>query len=112
MTTLTFRDFTFRAHHCLLNKHGAAAHPHWHTYTARFWFEDAPDQDYLSQMIEKRFVRLHGAALNLIVEPESSDEALAQWFIEQLSQSVDGIDVNCVKVRVTNDGQRGAEVTK
>lgn len=109
MTTLTFRDFTFRAQHNMPSKHGAAAHPHWHTYLVRFWFTGSPDQDQLSAGIERRFVELHGCSLNKHLQPDNSDEALAVWMMEQVSGYC---NFDCVKVTVINDGQRGAEVSK
>ena len=44
---LHFRDFHFRANHCLSGKSHAAAHPHWHAHVVRFWYTNAPDQDVL-----------------------------------------------------------------
>jgi len=84
---------------------GAAACPHWHTYTVRLWFSGAPDQDGLSDSLAVRFKHLHGCLLNSIVHPESTDEALAEWFLANLAEN------KCVRVTVTNDGQRGAEAT-
>ena len=103
--TLTFRDFTFRAQHHLPSKFGYAASPHWHTYTVRFWFKDDPDQDWLSGELQTRYAKFHGSSLNNVIEGESSDEALAKWFLNDI-QSVKP----CWKVCVTNDFQRGAEV--
>ena len=105
LATLTFRDFTWRSHHHIASKHGAAARPHWHTYTARFWFSNSPDQDELSRMMEKTFGKLHGAALNAHVQPISTDEQLAAWLHFEAQQIA-----KCVRVRVANDWQRGAEV--
>lgn len=106
MNITTFKDFSFRATHSLPRSSGAASQRHWHNYVVRLWFADAPDQDLLSELLSKRFHFLHGAYLNSIILPESTDEALARWFLEDLSF------VNCFRVTVTNDDQRGAEVTK
>lgn len=105
MTILTFRDFTFRATHHIPSKHGAASLPHWHTYTIRMWFLDAPDQDTLSQQVETHLKHLHGNALNSHVEGDTSDENLAAWFHKKAQMFG-----RCMRVRVTNDGQRGAEI--
>lgn len=102
-TVLTFRDFPFRAQHALEGHSASAAHPHWHTYVVRFWFAKPHDQDWLAEWLEREFARYHGANLNLY--GDSSDEAIAVRFLEMTS------DLGCVRVRVTNDGQRGAEVT-
>jgi hypothetical protein len=107
MKITTFRDFTWCSHHHIASKHGAAAHPHWHTYTARFWFKAEPDQDALAGQLEKVFGKLHGAALNAHVNPISTDEAVAAWLLNQAQQIGD-----CIRVCVTNDGQRGAEIEK
>lgn len=56
-------------------------------------------------MMEKTFGKLHGSALNAHVRPESTDEAVAAWLYSEAQQIA-----KCVRVRVTNDGQRGAEV--
>lgn len=103
--TLTFRDFTWRSQHFLASKSGAAAHPHWHTYTARFWFAETPDQDALAGAMDEVFGKLHGCALDKVVTPESTDEAVAAWLLEQAQKLG-----RCVRVMLTNDGQRGAEV--
>jgi len=101
-TLLTFYDFTFRAQHSLEGRSEAAAHPHWHTYTVRLWFDDAPDQDELSRRIEKRFNLLHGSSLPEIIS-DSTDEGIALYFLGC---------TDCTKVRVTNDGRRGAEASR
>lgn len=106
--TLTFRDFTWRSQHFLASKSGAAAHPHWHTYTARFWFVGAPDQDSLAGALDEIFGKLHGCALDQVVTPESTDEAVAEWLLEQ-AQVLGG---SCVRVTLTNDSQRGAEAER
>lgn len=73
----------------------------------RLWLTNRPDQDYLSEAIENQFVGLHGADLNEIL-PDSSDEGLAAWFLNQMFGD---INTQCVRVTVTNDGQRGAEIS-
>ena len=103
--TLTFKDFVFRASHHLPMRFGAASHPHWHTYSVRLWFSGSPDQDALSESLQARFKHLHGCYLNSLTLPESTDEALAEWFLNDLAAE------KCVRVTVTNDGQRGAEAT-
>lgn len=105
MNVLTFRDFSWRSSHHMPSKHGAAAHPHWHSYRARFWFDAVIDQDELPAALECVFGRLHGCALNAIVQPDSSDEAVAEWLMAE-AQTI----ARCVRVTLENDGQRGAEV--
>lgn len=106
MSLLTFRDFSFRANHHLVRKHAAAGLPHWHSYVVRLWFTGQPDQDTLLEQIERRYQRLHGCALNAVLHPkESGDEELAAWFLADAAALG-----QCVRVTVTNDGQRGAEV--
>lgn len=102
---LTFRDFTFRARHALPGRSEAAAHSHWHTYTVRFWFRGQPDQDELSAKIGDQFHELHNADLTKFMK-ESTDEALATFFLHAIQSTK-----KCVKVTLTNDGQRGAEAT-
>lgn len=87
-------------------KHGAAAHPHWHSYRARFWFAGPIDQDWLVRELERVFARLHGSALNAIVQPDSSDETVAAWLMGEATRKI----LLCVRVSLENDGQRGAEV--
>lgn len=99
---LTFYDFVFRAEHCLGGRSAAAAHPHWHTYTVRLWFDGQPDQDELSRTLESRFSTLHGADLPEIIA-DSTDEGVAVWFLRE---------TGCAKVLVTNDGRRGAEASR
>ena len=106
MRTLTFKDFTWRSIHHIPTKFGAAATPHWHTYRARLFFEDAPDQDMLSRQIENHFVGLHGCALNAYVTPDTSDESVAAWLLQE-AQKIG----KCVKVVLENDYQRGAEIS-
>jgi hypothetical protein len=89
------------------SKFGAASLPHWHTYTVRFWFSGAPDQDWLSGELQKRYSKFHGSSLNGILGGKSSDEDLAEWFLSDI-QTV----APCSRVRVTNDYQRGAEASK
>lgn len=105
-TTLTFRDFAWRSCHHMPAKHGAAAHPHWHSYRARFWFAGPIDQDWLVRELERVFARLHGSALNAIVQPDSSDETVAAWLMGEATRKI----LLCVRVSLENDGQRGAEV--
>jgi len=89
------------------SKHGAAAHPHWHSYRARFWFSGPVDQDWLVKQLEQVFAPLHGAALNAIVTtPDSSDETVAAWLMGEAKRRIG----DCVRVSLENDGQRGAEV--
>jgi hypothetical protein len=107
MNALTFRDFYWRSKHHIPAKHGIAALPHWHSYKARFWFTGSPDQDCLIDQIENTFRRLHGAALNSIVQPDSTDESVAAWLYSEANTKIG----KCVKVAVENDGQRGAEVS-
>lgn len=102
--TITFRDFVFRCQHHMTNKSGSASLPHWHTYTVRFWFQGAPDQDWLTSELQKRYAIFHGSNLNGILDGRSSDEDLAEWFLSDV-QSL----ASCERVRVTNDYQRGAE---
>lgn len=99
----TFYDFVFRAKHSLAGRSKAASHPHWHTYTVRLWFIGRPDQDELSEKIEGRFKFLHGRDLNFKFA-DSTDEGIALYFIRKCR------DLECVRVTVTNDGRRGAEV--
>lgn len=106
MSTLTFRDFYWRSNHYIPSKYGAAAHPHWHQYRARFWFAGSVDQDWLAEKLEGLFHKLHGAALNSIVLPESSDEKVAEWLLTEARKQLG----DCVRVSLENDGQRGAEV--
>lgn len=106
MKATTFRDFYWRSKHFIASKHGAAAHPHWHLYRARFWFAGQVDQDWLVEQIERTFMHLHGASLNAIVQLESSDEAVAAWLLGEARCKIG----DCVRVMVENDGQRGAEV--
>lgn len=87
------------------SKHGAASHPHWHSYRARLWFSGPVDQDWLVAQLERTFSLLHGAALNAIVQSDSSDETVAAWLLNE-AQKVG----KCVRVSLENDGQRGAEV--
>ncbi len=101
--TTTFRDFTFRASHSLRMKFGAASHPHSHTYAIRFYVEGVPDQDALDEEIRRRYSHFHNCGLNALILPESTDEALAEWFLKDMAEH------KCVRVTVTNDGQRGAE---
>jgi hypothetical protein len=101
-TVLTFYDFTFRAQHALGGRSAAAGHLHWHTYTVRLWFTGAPDQDQLSGKVETFYRDLHGADLGGHLE-DSSDEGLALQFLNTWAT------MGCVRVRVTNDGRRGAE---
>lgn len=91
----------------MASKSGAASLPHWHTYTIRFWFTGQPDQDWLSNEIQKRYSKFHGSNLNTILEGKSSDEDLAEWFLCD-AQSF----ALCHKVTVTNDYQRGAEASQ
>jgi hypothetical protein len=105
--TVTFRDFVFRCQHHMPSKSGAASLPHWHTYTVRFWFSGAPDQDWLSCELQKRYSKLHGSSLNSTLEGRSSDEDLAEWFFSDIQELAP-----CIKVTVTNDYQRGAEASK
>lgn len=105
MKILTFYDFTFRARHSLKGRAETAAHPHWHTYTVRFWFNSTPDQDALSVKIESLYAELHGSDLNEHMNSETTDEYLAEQFLKTLEGQ------GCVRVRVTNDGRRGAEAT-
>ena len=102
--TLTFRDFTFRAQHHVVSKWGAAALPHWHTYVVRMYFKAEPDQDQLVKDLERQFAHLHGASLNTVIEGETTDERVAEWFLKQTQER------GCVRVVLTNDYQRGAEV--
>jgi 6-pyruvoyl-tetrahydropterin synthase len=102
MNVETFYDFTFRARHSLEGRSEAAAHTHWHTYVVRLWFAGHPDQDSLSERIERDNRELHGANLNDLTT-DSSDEGLASNFLKRFS------GVGCVRVRVTSDGRRGAE---
>lgn len=106
MNIATFRDFTFRAQHHIAAKSGAAAIPHWHTYRVRFFFSDAPDQDALSLALAQRYQRIHGVALNSLIE-DTSDEGIAVWFLEDV-QAI----AACTKIIVENDYQRGAEVSR
>lgn len=103
---LTFRDFHFRANHCLSGKSHATAHPHWHAYVVRFWFTNAPDQDVLVARMEETFHHLHGSALHTFMA-DSSDEGSAKYFLKQ-----GALFGRCVRVRVKNDGTRGAEARK
>jgi hypothetical protein len=97
----TFYDFQFRARHALPGRSETAAHPHWHSYCVRLWFLSAPDQDALSEKIEEHYKGLHGSDLG----DQSTDEYLAWQFLKTwMSQG-------CVRVRVTNDGRRGAEAS-
>lgn len=105
MSALTFYDFTFRAQHSLKGRAETAAHPHWHTYTVRFWFSNAPDQDALSAKIETWYAEIHGCDLAETMEGESTDEYLAEQFLKTWEGQ------GCVRVLVTNDGRRGAEAT-
>lgn len=99
----TFYDFTFRARHSLPRSE-AAAHEHWHTYTVRLWLTAGSDQDWLSKDIEEGNKELHGANLNALLS-DSSDEGLAEAFLKRF------LGIGCVRVRVTNDGRRGAEAS-
>lgn len=103
MKTLTFYDFQFRAKHALAGRNEAAAHPHWHSYVVRLWFNNAPDQDALSESIEAHYAPLHGSDLRNEMSGDSTDEYLAQQFLKTWEPK------GCVRVRVTNDGRRGAE---
>jgi 6-pyruvoyl-tetrahydropterin synthase len=103
-TSLTFYDFTFRAKHALKGRAETAAHPHWHTYVVRFWFNGAPDQDGLSEQIEAFYQGIHGSDLNDEMEAESTDEGLAEAMLKTWAPR------GCVRVTLTNDGRRGAEV--
>jgi hypothetical protein len=105
-STLTFRDFCWRSRHFIAGKHGAASLPHWHSYRARFWFAGSVDQDWLVKELERTFAALHGAALNAIVQPDSSDETVAAWLMGEATRKI----APCVRVMLENDGQRGAEV--
>jgi hypothetical protein len=105
-TILTFRDFAWRSLHHLPSKHGAAGHPHWHSYRARLWFTGAVDQDWLAAQLERVFAPLHGASLNAIVQPDTSDETIAVWLLGEAKRQI----AECVRVSLENDGQRGAEV--
>jgi 6-pyruvoyl-tetrahydropterin synthase len=105
--TNTFRDFTFRAMHHIPSKHGAAALPHSHTYTVRFAFSGRPDQDQLSNALQSRYKHLHGHSLNTFLSGATSDEDLAEWFLDDV-QAI----APCVRVTVTNDFQRGAEASR
>jgi len=107
MKTYTFRDFIWSSIHFIPGKHGAAAHPHWHQYRARFWFTGNVDQDWLIERLEKTFGRLHGASLNSIIQPDSSDETVAKWLLIEATKNV---CATCFRVSVENDGKRGAEV--
>jgi len=102
----TFQDFVFKSQHHIASKVGAATLPHWHTYAIRFWFTDSPDQDWLSNSLQQRYIQFHGSNMNAILQGRSSDEDLAQWFLNDV-QSIG----KCQKVTVTNDFQRGAEAT-
>jgi hypothetical protein len=106
MKTTTFRDFSWRSIHHIPSKHGAASHPHWHSYRARFWFVGVFDQDNLVKELERVFGHLHGAALNGIVKPDSLDETVAAWLLNEATAKIGP----CVRVMLENDGQRGAEV--
>jgi hypothetical protein len=106
MKTLTFSDFTFKARHHIPTKHGAAALSHWHTYSARFYFTETPDQDDLSQKLQNRYSALHGNSLNSFLDGKSSDEEVAAWFLSDVQEVG-----KCCKVFLTNDYQRGAEVS-
>jgi 6-pyruvoyl-tetrahydropterin synthase len=103
MKVLTFYDFAFRARHTLKGRAEAAAHPHWHSYIVRLWFTCAPDQDKLSEQIEAFYQGIHGCDLGDHMKAESTDERLAEEFLKTWTPR------GCVRVRVTNDGRRGAE---
>lgn len=103
----TFRDFTFRGQHHIPSKYGAAALPHWHTYTVRFVFTGKPDQDHLSNAIQTRYKHLHGISLNTLFAGATTDEDLAEWFLADV-QAI----APCIRVAVTNDFQRGAEAAQ
>jgi hypothetical protein len=102
--TLTFYDFAFRARHALKGRAETAAHPHWHSYVVRFWFDNAPDQDALSEIIEPSLRHVHACDL-AILTPESTDEGLARYFLALM------VAHGCVRVLVTNDSRRGAEAS-
>jgi len=102
MTTETFYDFRFRALHSMKGRSESASHPHWHSYTVRFWFNVAHDQDWLSREIEDKNRELHGGDLDTILT-DTSDEGLAQSFLKHW------VGIGCVRVTVTNDERRGAE---
>ncbi len=104
MKTLTFYDFQFRAYHAVKGRSAAAAAPHWHSYVVRLWFNNSPDQDELSEKIERNHCDLHACHLEEKMKAESTDENLAHLFLTQW------VGRGCVRVRVTNDGRRGAEV--
>jgi 6-pyruvoyl-tetrahydropterin synthase len=99
----TFRDFHFRARHHVDGKSPAAKLTHWHSYVVRFYFANSPDQDELVKKLEIQFSYLHGADLNEKIGSDTTDEALAEWFLTQ---------TDACKVIVTNDSQRGAEAVK
>ena len=56
--------------------------------------------------MEEIFHHLHGTALHTFI-PDSSDEGLAKYFLKQGTAFG-----RCVRVRVMNDGTRGAEARK
>lgn len=103
LNILTYRHFCFNASHWMDEKEGAARHPHWHSYRVTIWFRNAPDQDALIEEMEKKFNSLHGCSLNSTMR-DSSDEGLVKWFMDKCPHAV--------RVRVENDGQRGAEATR
>lgn len=102
----TFREFSFAARHSLAGKSKAAATLHTHHYTICFWFSGEPDQEHLYESLELAFGKLRDGNLNEIIGPNTTDERLAEWFMNACSIS------GCIGVRVTNDGVRGAEIYK
>lgn len=89
----------------MTGKSESSAHTHWHSYTVRFWFNEAHDQDWLSREIEGKNIQLQGADLDTILT-DTSDEGLALSFLNHW------IMLGCVRVTVTNDERRGAEASR
>ena len=87
----------------MVGKSLAAGIDHWHSYTVRFCFDSAVDQDQLVAQIEAQFSTLHGANLNELFGDDTSDEWLARFFL---------VRSNAQRVILTNDGHRGAEVSR
>jgi hypothetical protein len=100
--TSTFRDFAFRARHHVNGMSPAASTEHWHSYNVRFYFTEPVDQDQLIGTIEKKFAHLHGSNLNYEIGGVTTDERLAEWFLNRSG---------ACRVILTNDGQRGAEAS-
>ena len=104
MATTTFRDFAFEAEHHMKTASNPSAHEtHSHSYVARFWFRNV-DQDVIAAQLWELFKDLHGCNLNTkLPDIDTSDESLARYLFGKANH------LRCFKVRVTNDGKRGAE---